>query len=99
MVTNGINLISWTKQTLWYIAVLVVSFLLNLNMVYPVYALLVKASKETASPITHALHVQLESMDQGEKSSIIGGIGLEMAQYLLKDQVLLHIVTFQAIII
>ena len=67
-------------------------------MVYPVYALLVKASKETASPITHALHVQLESMDQGGKSSIIGGIGLEMAQYLLKDQVLLHIVTFQAII-
>ena len=68
-------------------------------MVYPVYALLVKASKETASPITHALHVQLESMDQGGKSSIIGGIGLEMAQYLLKDQVLLHIVTLQAIII
>ena len=56
------------------------------------------ALKETAPPITHALHVQLESMDQGGKSSIIGGIGLEMAQYLLKDQVLLHIVTFQAII-
>ena len=74
------------------------SFLLNLNMVYPVYALLVKASKETASPITYALHVQLESMDQGGKSSIIGGIGLEMAWYLLKDQVFLHIVTFQAII-
>ena len=75
-----------------------VSLLLNLNMVYPVYALLVKASKETAPPITHALHVQLESMDQGGKSSIIGGIGLEMAQYLLKDQVLLLIVViFQAI--
>ena len=57
------------------------------------------ALKETAPPITHALHVQLESMDQGGKSSIIGEIGLEMAQYLLKDQVLLHIVTFQAIII
>ena len=57
------------------------------------------ALKETAPPITHALHVQLESMDQGGKSWIIGGIGLEMAQYLLKDQVLLHIVTLQAIII
>ena len=57
------------------------------------------ALKETAPPITHALHVQLESMDQGGKSSIIGGIGLEMAQYLLKDQVLLHTVTLQAIII
>ena len=56
------------------------------------------ALKETAPPITHALHVQLESMDQGGKSSIIGGIGLEMAWYLLKDQVLLHIVTFQTII-
>ena len=67
-------------------------------MVYPVYALQVKALKETAPPITHALHVQLESMDQGGKSSITGGIGLERAQYLLKDQVLLHIVTFQAII-
>ena len=56
------------------------------------------ALKETAPPITHALHVQLESMDQGGKSSIIGGIGLEMAQYLLKDQVLLLIVViFQAI--
>ena len=54
---------------------------------------------EAAPPVTHALHVQLESMDQGGKSSIIGGIGLEMAWYLLKDQVLLHIVTFQAIII
>ena len=75
-----------------------VSFLLNLNMTYPVYVLLVMALKETAPPITHALHVQLESMDQGGKSSIIGGIGLEMAQYLLKDQVLLHIVTLQAII-
>ena len=70
------------------------SLLLNLNMVYPVYALLVKASKETAPPITHALHVQLESMDQGGKSSIIGGIGLEMAWYLLKDQVLLLIVIY-----
>ena len=73
------------------------SFLLNLNVVYPVYALLVKALKETAPPITHALHVQLESMDLGGKSSIIGGIGLEMAQYLLKDQVFLHIVIFQEI--
>ena len=53
---------------------------------------------EAAPPITHALHVQLESMDQGGKSSIIGGIGLEMAWYLLRDQVLLHIVIFQAII-
>ena len=53
---------------------------------------------EAAPPVTHALHVQLESMDQGGKSSIIGGIGLEMAQYLLRDQVLLHIVIFQAII-
>ena len=50
---------------------------------------------EAAPPITHALHVQLESMDQGGKSSIIGGIGLEMAWYLLRDQVLLHIVIFQ----
>ena len=55
------------------------------------------ALNETAPPIRHALHVQLESMDQGGKSSIIGGIGLEMAQYLLKDQVFLHIVTFQGI--
>ena len=76
-----------------------VSFLLNLNMVYPVYALLVKASKETAPPITHALHVQLESMDQGGKSSIIGGIGLEMAWYLLKDQVLLLIAIMSNIVI
>ena len=50
---------------------------------------------KAAPPITHALHVQLESMDQGGKSSIIGGIGLEMAWYLLRDQVLLHIVIFQ----
>ena len=55
------------------------------------------ALKETGPPISDALHVQLDSMDQGGKSSIIGGIGLEMAQYLLKDQVLLHIVIFQAI--
>ena len=53
---------------------------------------------EAAPPVTHALHVQLESMDQGGKSSITGGIGLEMAWYLLRDQVLLHIVIFQAII-
>ena len=57
------------------------------------------ALKETAPPITHALHVQLESMDQGGKSSIIGGIGLEMAQYLLKDQVLLLIAIMSNIVI